>query len=42
VNNILNHTNLGNFNGVLTSPLFGKSNTTLQARRVNVSLRFNF
>jgi hypothetical protein len=42
VNNILNHTNLGNFNGVLTSPLFGLSNSAAQARRIELAARFNF
>lgn len=50
--NVLNHLNEGNFNGTLTSPLFGKSNSAgggggggfgfSAARRIDLSLRFNF
>lgn len=42
VQNLINHTNLGGFNGVLTSPLFGRANTAMGARRVALSLRFGF
>lgn len=51
--NVLNHFNEGRFNGVLTSPFFGRSNNGggggggpfgggAGARRVELSLRFNF
>jgi hypothetical protein len=42
VMNLFNTTNLGRFTGTLTSPFFGTSNQAETARRVNVSLRFNF
>jgi hypothetical protein len=28
INNVLNHTNLGQYSGVLTSPYFGRANRT--------------
>jgi hypothetical protein len=40
--NLLNHTNLAGFNGVLTSPFFGLANRAMGARRIEASLRFNF
>jgi hypothetical protein len=40
--NILNHTNLGPYNGVLTSPLFGLASSALQPRRIELAMRFNF
>jgi hypothetical protein len=40
--NILNHTNLGRFNGVLTSPFFGRANRALDGRRLLLSARFSF
>jgi hypothetical protein len=42
VTNIINHTNFGAFNGVLTSPLFGLANSALQPRRIELAMRFNF
>ncbi|MFY9611738.1 MAG: TonB-dependent receptor [Blastocatellia bacterium] len=54
VANILNHVNEGRYNGTLTSPFFGKSNTVLSggggfggfgfsgARRIDLNLRFSF
>ncbi|MEW6127638.1 MAG: carboxypeptidase regulatory-like domain-containing protein [Acidobacteriota bacterium] len=42
INNILNHTNYRFYNGVLTSPLFGRSNNVDNARRIELSLRFGF
>lgn len=42
IDNLFNHTNLAGFNGVLTSPLFGKANRALGARRVEFALRFGF
>jgi carboxypeptidase family protein len=42
VRNLLNTTNLSNFNGVLTSPFFGTANRALESRRIEASLRFNF
>jgi hypothetical protein len=42
VENMFNHTNLSGYNGVLTSPTFGTANRALGARRVGLSLSFNF
>jgi hypothetical protein len=42
INNLINHTNFGGFNGILTSPLFGRSNSAQPGRRISLSLRFNF
>ncbi len=42
VSNIFNHTNFGNYNGVLSSPVFGLSSTAREARRVEASVRFSF
>ena len=40
--NLLNHTNLGVFNGVLVSPYFGQATSAQAPRRMEVGLRFNF
>jgi hypothetical protein len=40
--NLLNRTNPAQFNGVLTSSVFGTANRALQARRIDVFLRFGF
>ena len=40
--NLLNHTNLGVFNGVLVSPYFGHATSALPPRRMEVGLRLNF
>lgn len=40
--NILNTTNLQNFVGVQTSPLFGRAVTAGQPREIQAGLRFNF
>ena len=40
--NVLNQTNLGNFVGVQTSPLFRQATLAEQARRIEMGLRFNF
>ncbi len=40
--NLLNHTNLGVFNGVLTSPYFGQATSAQAPRRMEVGLRLNF
>ena len=50
--NVLNHQNEGQFNGTLTSPFFGKSNSSggggfggfgfSGGRRIDLSIRFNF
>jgi hypothetical protein len=50
--NVLNHLNQGQFNGTLTSPFFGRSNSSgggggggfnfNGARRLDLSMRFNF
>jgi hypothetical protein len=41
-NNLFNHTNYSFYNGVLTSPFFGRANITGQPRRIEASLRFGF
>jgi hypothetical protein len=43
-NNLFNHPNLANYNGVLTSPFFGIANRTTFSgnRRIEASLRFSF
>jgi len=40
--NLLNHTNFGEFNGVITSPLFGRANRADKPRRINLGVRFVF
>ena len=40
--NIINHTNPSTFNGILISPLFGLATQAANARKLNVSVRFNF
>jgi hypothetical protein len=40
--NVLNRNNLTDVVGELSSPLFGKPNASLQARTIQLSLRFNF
>jgi hypothetical protein len=40
--NLLNHTNFFNYNGQLTSPFFGRSNSADRPRRVEASVRFSF
>ena len=40
--NLLNHTNLGAFNGVQTSPYFGQATSAQMPRRLEVGTRFNF
>ena len=40
--NVLNHTNLTNFNGVLSSPFYGRATAALPGRRVETGLRFSF
>ena len=40
--NLLNHTNLGVFNGVETSPYFAQATSAQGPRRFEVGLRFNF
>jgi hypothetical protein len=40
--NLLNHTNFGAFNGVITSPLFGQPNSADDPRRINLGVRFSF
>ena len=42
IRNIFNHTNFRGFNGVLTSPNFGRPNSAFEPRRVEASLRFSF
>ncbi|MBI4460882.1 MAG: hypothetical protein HY648_12610, partial [Acidobacteria bacterium] len=42
INNLLNHTNFTRFNGVLTSPYFGRANSTRSPREIEVGVRLNF
>jgi hypothetical protein len=42
VSNLLNNTNLSGFSGVLSSSRFDRPNRALGARRVMLTLRFNF
>ncbi|MEY2505546.1 MAG: hypothetical protein QOG27_1826 [Verrucomicrobiota bacterium] len=40
--NLLNHTNLGGFSGVQTSPFFGQATSAQAPRRMELGMRFNF
>ena len=40
--NLLNHTNLGIFNGVLSSPYYGQATSAQAPRRMELGLRFSF
>jgi Carboxypeptidase regulatory-like domain len=40
--NVFNHVNLGNFVGNLSSPFFGQATSALDARRLQLSVRFQF
>ena len=40
--NVLNHPNYPNFVGVITSPLFGRANTSLPARTLQMSVSYRF
>jgi len=40
--NVLNHPNLTNIVGEVSSPLFGKATAALPARTIQVALRFSF
>jgi hypothetical protein len=40
--NVLNHTNLVGFNGVQTSPFFGRATAALPGRRIETGMRFSF
>jgi len=40
--NLLNNVNFTNYSGVLTSPFFGRANSAMPARRIELQLRFNF
>ena len=42
VSNLLNHTNLGSFAGVQTSPFFGQAISAQAPRRMEVGMRLNF
>ncbi|MBL8150733.1 MAG: TonB-dependent receptor [Blastocatellia bacterium] len=42
VSNLFNRTNLTSFAGSLTSPIFGQPNSSREARRIEVQLRFRF
>src|SRR5262249_5817726 len=41
-NNLLNRANLTGVDGVLNSPFFGRANSALPARRVELGVRFDF
>jgi hypothetical protein len=40
--NLLNHTNLGAFSGLQTSPFFGHATSAQSPRRMELGTRFNF
>ena len=40
--NVINRTNYADFNGVVTSPLFGVANRALDPRRVELGARLAF
>ena len=40
--NLFNHTNLGGFSGIQTSPFFGKATSAQAPRRIELGTRFNF
>jgi hypothetical protein len=40
--NVLNHTNLDNYIGVITSPLFGKANAAADGRQMQFTLQAHF
>jgi hypothetical protein len=40
--NVLNRTNFGEFNGVLSSPLFGRPNRANFGRRIYLGVSLNF
>lgn len=40
--NVLNHTNVTGFNGVLSSPFFGRANGALAPRLIEMGVRFSF
>lgn len=40
--NVLNHTNVVGFNGVLSSPFFGRANGALAPRQIEMGIRFSF
>ncbi|HKE60469.1 MAG TPA: carboxypeptidase regulatory-like domain-containing protein [Pyrinomonadaceae bacterium] len=42
VSNLLNHTNLGSFAGVQTSPFYGQATSAQAPRRMEVGMRLNF
>jgi hypothetical protein len=42
ISNLFNRVNLGQYSGVLTSPLFGQSSSAQSARQIELSVRFNF
>ncbi|MBI3896292.1 MAG: TonB-dependent receptor [Acidobacteria bacterium] len=42
INNLLNHTNFTRYSGVLTSPYFGKANSTRSPREIELGIRLNF
>ncbi len=42
VQNLLNHQQLGQYSGVMTSPFFGRPNSARNPRTIELGLRFNF
>jgi hypothetical protein len=40
--NLLNHTNLGGYSGIQTSPFFGRATSSQAPRRIELGTRFNF
>jgi hypothetical protein len=42
IQNVLNHQQLAQYSGVLTSPFFGRANSARNPRQIEVGMRFNF
>ena len=40
--NVLNHTNVLNFSGVMTSPFFGQATSAAAPRRIEIGTRLTF
>ena len=42
IQNLLNHTNLSKYSGVLASPFFGRANRAQESRRITLGVRLSF
>jgi hypothetical protein len=42
IQNLLNHPQLNQYSGVMTSPFFGRANGARNPRQIELGLRFNF